>query len=209
MDKNIIKQLVGKHNPVLFEIGCADGGDTQDFVNIFGDTDYRLYCFEPEPTNIQHFKNRNLPTNVSLFEGAVSKENGITRFNRSRNQHDYNDYRYSGSVKAPKEHTQNWPHILFDEFVDVQTITLDDFCNKNDIELIDFIWADVQGAEDYLIEGGKNMFEKGVRYFYTEYSDREFYENAPNQHRIKDLLGNNWEIVHDFRTDVLLRNKNL
>lgn len=209
MDKNYIKQLVGKNNPILFEIGCADGGDTQNFVDVFSDTDFKLYCFEPESTNIQHFKNRNFSDNVVLFEGAISKENGITRFNRSRNQNDYNDYRYSGSVKQPKEHTQNWPHILFDEFADVQIITLDDFCSQNGITLIDFIWADVQGAEDYLITGGRKMFDNGVRYFYTEYSDREFYENAPNQHRINELLGDNWEIVCDFRTDVLLKNKNL
>lgn len=209
MDKNIIKQIVGKDNPILFEIGCADGGDTQEFLNVFRDTNFKLYCFEPEPTNIDHFKRRNLPDNIFLFEGAVSKENGVVKFNRSRNEHNYNDYRYSGSVKAPKEHTQNWPHILFDEFTNVQTITLDDFCEQYDIKLIDFIWADVQGAEDYLIEGGKEMFNGGVRYFYTEYSNREFYENAPNQHRIKNLLGDNWEIIHDFGTDVLLKNKNL
>ena len=74
--------------------------------------------------------------------------------------------------------------------------------------MIDFIWADVQGAEDFLIEGGKNTFKNKVRFFYTEYSKKLLYENSLNKEEILNLLGDSWEIIQDFNTDVLLKNKN-
>ena len=32
MNKQQIKQLINKENPTIFEIGCADGRDTQEFI---------------------------------------------------------------------------------------------------------------------------------------------------------------------------------
>jgi hypothetical protein len=66
MNKVEIKNLVNCSKPIIFEIGCADGGDTQDFVNVFSGTDFKMYCFEPEPTNIEIFKNRNFNDNIRL-----------------------------------------------------------------------------------------------------------------------------------------------
>lgn len=209
MNKILIRELIQKQNPVIFEIGCADGGDTQEFIDIFKTTNFKLYCFEPEFTNIKVFKDRNFPENVQLFEGVISNSTETLKFHRSRNERDYNDLRYSGSIKSPKYHTQQWPHIKFDEYDEVQSTTLDLFCTENQIDIIDFIWADVQGAEDLMIMGGKETFDKKVRYLYTEYSTCEFYDGAPNQFKILELLGNNWEIINDFGTDVLLKNKNV
>ena len=83
---------------------------------------------------------------------------------------------------------------------------LDTYVTDKKIDLIDFIWADVQGAEDLLIKGGKVTLDTKVRYLYTEYSGKEYYENSPNMNTIKELLGDNWVIVRDFGTDVLLKN---
>ena len=159
MNKYEIKELINNQSPIIFEIGCADGGDTQDFVNVFSDTDFKIYCFEPEPSNIKIFKNRNFGENVKLFAGAVGDYCGQIEFNRSRNVHDYNGLRYSGSINKPKEHLNEWSFIAFDETEIVPIITLDDFCNKNNISKIDFIWADVQGAEHKLICGGVNILK--------------------------------------------------
>jgi 2-O-methyltransferase len=208
MNKIEIKNLINCSTPIIFEIGCADGGDTQDFVNVFSGTDFKMYCFEPEPTNIEIFKNRKFGKNVSLFEGAVGDYNGKIIFNRSRDHIDNNCLRYSGSIKKPKEHLNEWTTILFDEEVEISITSLDAFCKLQNIEHIDFIWADVQGAEDKLIVGAKNVL-KHTRYLYTEYSNKEYYDGQMGLTNIMNLLGNDWEILKDFGTDVLLRNKNL
>lgn len=208
MNKYEIKNLINRPNPIIFEIGCADGGDTEDFVKTFFDTDFHLYCFEPEPTNVEIFKNRKFDENVFLFEGAVGDYEGTTNFNRSRDHIDLNCLRYSGSIKKPKEHLNEWTTIIFDEEIEILITSLDGFCEKQNIEHIDFIWADVQGAEDKLIIGANGIL-KNTRYLYTEYSNKEYYTGQIGLTNIMNLLGNDWEILKDFGTDVLLRNKNL
>jgi FkbM family methyltransferase len=206
MNKLEIKKLINKENPMIFEIGCADGGDTLEFINTFNDLE--IYCFEPEPKNIKLVKEKiNYPKH-HLFEGVISDVNGELIFNRSRTDNP-NDLSYSGSIKKPKEHLNEWSFIKFDEQITVKSITLDKFCEDKKINLIDFIWADVQGAEENLIIGGLNTLNRNVRYFYTEYSNKEYYEGQLKLESLLKLMGNNWELIKDFGSDVLLKNKTL
>jgi hypothetical protein len=206
MNKQTIKHLLKKDNPVIFEIGCADGKDTQEFIITFNDVE--IYCFEPEPKNIKIVKDNIKYSKHHLYEGVVSNIDGKLIFNRSRSDNP-DDLCYSGSIKKPKKHIETWPFIKFDQQIEVNSTKLDTFCEINNIEYIDFIWADVQGAEEDLILSGKNSFEKNVKYFYTEYSNEEYYSQQANLSKILSLLGDSWELVYDFKTDVLLKNKNL
>ena len=206
MNKQQIKQLVNNENPTIFEIGCADGRDTQEFINTF--EDLNIYCFEPEPKNIEIVKSTISYTGHHLFEGVISDITGTLTFNRSRTDNP-NDLSYSGSIKNPKEHLNEWPFIKFDQTIEVNSIKLDDFCENNNISTIDFIWADVQGAEESMIIGGKKTFENKVRFLYTEYSNKEYYEGQAILDKILSLLGPNWTLVQDFGSDVLLKNNNI
>jgi FkbM family methyltransferase len=204
MNKIEIKNLISKENPIIFEIGCADGGDTLEFINTFNDLE--IHCFEPEPKNIKLFKEKINYSKHFLFEGVISDKNSTLTFNRSRTDNP-NDLSYSGSIIKPKEHLNEWPFIKFDEEITVESITLDTYCDKNDVHIIDFIWADVQGAEDLMIIGGQESFKNKVRFLYTEYSNKEYYEGQPDLNKILSLLGDNWEVVKDYGSDVLLKNK--
>jgi FkbM family methyltransferase len=206
MNKLEIKNLINKENPTILEIGCADGGDTLEFINTFNDL--TIYCFEPEPKNIKLVKEKINYSKHYLFEGVISDINGELTFNRSRTDNP-DDLSYSGSIKKPKEHLNEWSFIKFDEQITVKSITLDKFCDDKDIQLIDFIWADVQGAEENLILGGLNTLNTKVRYFYTEYSNKEYYEGQLKLENLLNLLGDNWEVIKDFGSDVLLKNKTL
>lgn len=75
------------------------------------------------------------------------------------------------------------------------------------MQKIDLIWADTQGAEDDLIAGGVEALA-ATRFFYTEYSNDEWYEGQPNLEKIADLLPN-FNIVHRFSMDVLLKNNTM
>jgi hypothetical protein len=55
------------------------------------------------------------------------------------------------------------------------------------VPLIDFIWMDVQGAEERIFKGGMKTLEK-TRYVYTEFSTDELYEQAPALERVLELL---------------------
>jgi len=211
MNKQIIKNLIQNLNPIIFEIGCADGIDTKEFLEIFGDG-LKIYCFEPDTRNIEVFTKGGFrpimpeftspinSKNVVFEPKAVGNVNGVVEFNQSSTI-------YSSSLKAPTENLfRTWSEISFNTILEVESVTLDRYVEQNKIELIDFIWADVQGAEDLLIEGGKNTFETKVKYFYTEYANVKYYNNSPTKEEILSLLGPNWVIYQDFGTDVLLKN---
>ena len=207
LDKNYIKQLINKNNPVILEIGSANGDDTSDFIKTFSDTDFRLYGFEPEPKNIKIIEEKISSEKFELFRGVVSDTDGELTFNRSRTDNP-DDFSFSGSIMKPKNHLKLWDWIYFDESIAVPSITLDTFCATKNINTIDFIWCDVQGAEERVIMGGKKTLETKVRFLFTEYSNDEQYEGQPTLQRILNLLPT-FEVVRDDGKDVLLKNKNL
>lgn len=204
-----IVSLVNKPNPVIFDIGANDGADTARFCKMFPDG--KFYAFEPDPRAIAKFKSRNLP--VTLFEGVVSDIDGSILFHQSAGNPSLRNvdpnWDASGSILNPTQHIKVAPWITFPSDIIVKSITLDTFTKQNNIESIDFIWADIQGAEKNMIEGGKDTFENKVRYLYTEYSN-DLYENAPRLETILELLPN-YELLQVFEPtiyggDTLLKN---
>lgn len=208
-----IKENLNKDS-VFFEIGSHFGLDTKEFLSVTKN----LHCFEPDPRNIKMFKALNLP--VKLNEFAVSNIDGDMDFYLSSgsvydSKHgpthqdivNKNDWSCSSSLKKPKNHINETPWVKFNSVINVETKRLDTYCNENNIEKINFIWMDVQGAElDVIL--GMGDFKKNIQYIYTEYSDKELYESQPTKNQIINVLDDNWEIVFDFGGDILLKNKN-
>lgn len=196
MDIKTIEKLIGR-NATILEIGCADGQDTRKLLSLG-----KVYGFEPDKRNIEILKNIK---GLDLFEGVISDIDGEIEFFVSKNERDNNALSLSGSIMKPKKHLELWDWISFNEKIKVKSTTLDTFCK--DIPVIDFIWCDVQGAEEKVILGGVETFNK-VKYFYTEYSNDEQYEGQPTLQRILELLPD-FEVMIDYGTDVLLKNKKL
>jgi FkbM family methyltransferase len=199
---------------VLVEIGSNMGEDTQKFRQMHPNA--RIVGFEPDPRNIKILKERGVDNIAEIYPYAVSNKNGVVRFHLSTGNaknvdpnHEYKDVEWSlsSSLKKPTGHLNVFNWITFPKSVDVETVTLDDFKPLKNTK-IDFMWVDVQGAEDLVFSNAKDTLSR-TRYVYTEYSNIELYENQLNLSQILRLFGDSWEIVHDFGGDVLLRNKNL
>ena len=86
-------------------------------------------------------------------------------------------------------------------------IALDSFCRQQGLDRIDFIWADIQGAEGEMVRGGMQALER-TRYLYTEYSDDELYENQASMREILELLPD-FRVLELWPDDVLLENRRL
>jgi hypothetical protein len=83
--------------------------------------------------------------------------------------------------------------------------TLDSWAAAEGISKVDFIWADVQGAEIDVIEGGQETLSR-TRYLYTEYCDDELYEGQqPLEKLLEQMPG--WVVHTRFPGDVLLENE--
>jgi hypothetical protein len=100
-----------------------------------------------------------------------------------------------------------YPTVTFDEEpIEVATVTLDTYTRPLP-GLIDFIWADVQGAEHLLIAGGRETLAR-TRHFFTEYSDVELYQGQRSLEALLALLPG-WEITSRWEDDALLTNRRL
>ena len=199
-----IKKYLNKDNPVIIEIGANIGQTTTFFLKSFPKA--KIFCFEPDPLVAARFRNNIKNKNVTLFEVAVGNKNGDVVFFQSSGTKPLEDRSESGSFKKPKYHLVKHKDIVFKTRVIVPVVKLDDWVKDQNIQQVDLIWADVQGAEEDLILGAKKTLKK-TRFFYTEYSNLEYYENQISLKEICTLL-DDFFIHRIFFYDVLMINKN-
>jgi FkbM family methyltransferase len=179
----------------FLELGAHTGSDTTWMAAIPGVT---LHAFEPDP--------RNHPpalANVTPHRAAIAGRDGSAPFILSK--HGWGmEWTYSSSIKPPKNHLQHYP-VTFGESIEVQAVTLDSVCREWGLGAIDFIWADIQGAEAEMIRGGRKTLER-TRYLYTAYSDEEMYENQATLPEILEKLAG-FRVAELWPEDVLLENR--
>lgn len=195
--------LVGKDDPTILEIGANAGTHSTKFLTTFPRG--RLFCFEPDPRAMAAWRGRVRDPRAVLVPAAIGQVDGTITFHQSggREQSIPTGWHQSGSIRAPKEHLKRYPSITFPKTIDVTSMRLDSWCAEQKITDVDFIWADVQGAEGDLIAGAEKTLA-ATRFFYTEYSNHEDYEGQLTLADIQKLLPN-FEIVTVFPMDVLFR----
>jgi 2-O-methyltransferase len=196
LDQKQIKQILQKENPLVLEIGSHIGLDTLKFLDAF--KDIMLYCFEPDPRCISMFKQIIKDPRCTLIEAAASNTDGKTMLHLSggwppgyKNQLDWiygrGDWNASSSITKSVSHPEMYPWLSFEKTIEVRCLKLDTWVRENNINSIDFIWADVQGAERELVEGAKKTLEI-VKYFFTEYGEKSAYPEALTREETIALL---------------------
>jgi 2-O-methyltransferase len=204
-----IRQLLGKDDPVIIEVGANCGQTTVELLKAMpGAT---IFAFEPEPRAIAKFRAAIANPNVHLYECAIGAVNGTTSFYQSSGAEHLLEYRQgwdqSGSIRRPNSHLKVWPWVKFEKKITVPIMTLDDWSNQHQIAKADFIWADVQGAESDLVEGAAR-FLRSSRYFYTEYSNDEWYEGQITLADLQEKLPD-FDLVRRYAMDALFKNKRI
>jgi FkbM family methyltransferase len=184
LDKRILGTLLKKDDPIIFDIGAHWAEDSEEFATNFPKA--KIYLFEPDIRCLR--KIRKLKSKFIVFEGVISDTNGFESFFPSNGNGKFKEWDGSGSIMIPNLHTNIFPEIKFDEPYFVSSVTLDTYVEQNNIDFIDFIWADIQGAELRMIKGGEKTFMNKVRYLYTEYCEMELYTGAPNRETILRML---------------------
>jgi FkbM family methyltransferase len=194
----------------LIEIGVHFGEDTRKFRAMLPDA--HIIGFEPDPRNIKIIRDTGIDRICEFYPVALSDKNELSTFYMSSGkathssadqQHLENDWSSSSSLKRPTGHLSLHKWITFPATASVECMRLDDVESiKN--KTVDFIWVDVQGAEDIVFSGAKSTLSR-TRYVYTEYAT-DLYEGQLNRDQLLALFGSNWSIVHDFGGDILLKN---
>jgi FkbM family methyltransferase len=202
-----IRNLLGTETPVILDIGANCGQTTAELLRVLPGA--RIFAFEPDPRAIAKFRQNINHPQVQLQECAVGATNGTITFHQSSGAEHLAEYPegwdQSGSIRKPRSHLQVWPWVKFDKQIEVPIVRLDDWAREHAISSVDFIWADVQGAESDLIDGASRTLGS-ARYFYTEYSNSEWYEG---QITLQDLVEKlpDFELVRRYPMDALFRSR--
>lgn len=208
--KDIIHNYIQRPDPVIFDIGANNGSDTVDFAKRYPKGSIR--AFEPDPRAYKKLaENTANNFNVFRYDFVISDTTGVITFNQSSGKNPFfkndSEWDFSGSIKKPKDHLKIHPWCKFEKEIIVKTYKLDRFCKILDIDFIDLIWMDVQGAELNVFKGAKRLLENNkIRLIYTEYSETELYEGAPSRKDIENFLPN-FKTIGIFDNNILLFNK--
>lgn len=195
------KDLFKIFNPeaalTILDIGGCEGEESIRYSRIFPKA--TIFSFEPLPKN-QEFVLENIKkyeaTNVRLVPFAISDEAGTSQFYVSSGHPENQasdldwDFGNKSSSLLPPDSRNNHEWLKFNEKIDVPTITLHSFLIDNEIEEVDFIHMDVQGAELKVLLGAKDFINK-IKAIWLEVSDLEIYEKQPLRSDVERFMKSN------------------
>lgn len=205
-----VQSLIKREDPLIIDVGCNDGEHTQMFLDLFPGA--IVFCFEPDPRAISHWRQKITSPRAHLFEGAIGAKDGTAAWYSSygwpgeaEKQQRPDGWDLSGSIRRPTGHTVVHPWCKFEQAFDVPVIRLDTWASLHDVHEVDFIWADMQGAEGDLIRGGRKTLAH-TQFLYTEYSNQSLYEGQPMLAQLRAMLPE-FEMVQMWENDVLFQRK--
>jgi FkbM family methyltransferase len=170
-------------NAVIIEAGAFDGEDTEDFAKCLPNSQIHSFECLPEYYEIAKTRIQNY-SNVHLYPLALSDKSELLDFYVSTR---HGELSASGSILQPKLHKEVHPEIKFEKKIKVQTTSIDDWSAEYQIEHVDFIWLDLQGAEMKALKGASHTLAN-VKAIFTEVSLIETYEAVPLYDNLKAFL---------------------
>lgn len=175
--------LSARRKSVIFDIGACECEDSIRYKKAFPNS--IIHSFEPLEKNYQKCLNniKKFDADINVHKLALSDKEGVSIFHiSSGNPEDGDteewDYGNKSSSLLEPDKTKANPWLKFEEKTEVQTSTIDLFCDKYNITTVDYIHMDVQGAEMLVLKGAEKMLPK-IKSIWLEVSDEEFYKGQP------------------------------
>ncbi len=167
------------YNPADYEIGendtVVDIGANIGIFTLYAATKTKkeVYSFEPFPANFKYLK-QNISLNkfdyVTPHLAAVSDKVETRKFS----------VKESTSHHIVDENTKN--HL--ENFIEVQTVTLKYIMDQNNLDHIDFLKLDCEGAEGYVLLSTPLDYLKRIRKIAMEFHD----SHSPLNHKEMDRV---------------------
>jgi FkbM family methyltransferase len=177
----ILATLKGNNEAIIFDVGAHTG----EWFNLLKNNytkKYTVYSFEPSTesfSELSKIKDARFHPVHSAFGDITEK-----RYLSSDTKGDSTAY-----VSIKKDPTR------YSEEINV--ITLDDYCSRNNIQNIDLLKLDIEGYELRVLHGAKEMLKKGsimlIQFEFgvlskEKYSLKEFFEILGEQYQICRIL---------------------
>lgn len=175
------RELV-RNSRTIFDVGANRGHVTKLYADLFPKA--VIHSFEPfEQFHAVfsgiHGQNRN----IRLVKTALSDKTGKREFYLNRSA-DTNSLLQSTRIGANSDKACQTKGKI-----EVETTSIDAYCESNDIRQIDILKIDTQGSELAILKGAKSLLESGkVSLIYTEVYFQPQYREQPLFHHIAAYL---------------------
>jgi FkbM family methyltransferase len=180
INKEYIRKFLPE-NPVIIDAGAHRGDDSIEFTEMLPLAE--IHAFEPVPNIFNQLKeNISAFPKISCYKLALSNRTGQMEMHISSGGSDA-----SSSLLAPRDHLTDHPDTFFNEKIVVDTITMDDWAERQKISKIDFLWLDMQGYELDVVKASPKIF-KTVKAVHIEVSTKPTYENVPQYREVKEWM---------------------
>lgn len=174
--------------PVIFDVGANMGQTLENYAAVFPQA--TIHSFEPFPESYGHLEvtasryPNAVPHRLALAEAAGERTFFVNPAWHTRNSllprpSDGRRYYRAGSDLAPS--------------LTVQTETVDAFCSRHDIDRINILKLDVQGAEGMVLRGAEGLLSReAIDLIFTEVMFVPHYEGGPLFHQL-------WRQLEEYR----------
>jgi len=181
----IATEQCGLVDPVIIDGGAHRGASVEAFSSYVPQA--KFHCFEPDPSLakelVETFSGK---PNVRVVMAALGESTGKARFN-------INSSRPTNSLLPPGDALESDLQSLCKlvEQVEVDILTIDDYCQEQALERVDIIKLDLQGY-DYKALLGAQISLRGARVVLVEVLFVEIYKGCnlfPDVIRLMGELG--------------------
>lgn len=156
---NLIQHVV-KPGDLIFDVGAHVGNWTRYILNI--NSHVHIHAFEPMPKIFEILQQNFNTSNVMLHNLAIGKDIGLKDF-----------YIYAGNpglVECSSLYLRPVLAHVLGQKINVKITNLDTFCDEHEINLIDFLKIDTEGAEKEVLLGAQRLLkEKAITLIQFEY----------------------------------------
>lgn len=203
-----IFHIVNREKPMIFDIGANTGQTINNFREIFKNC--TINSFEPSPSTFEILKkNSSTMKNVEIWNLGIGSSISTLLLNENTGS-DMSSFLELGQA--------GWGEIK--NKTEVSVTTIDQFCQEQNIEIIDVLKIDTQGYEHEVFKGAVNsMLENRIGLLYFEVTFIDMYKGLPSFSTLYDFaINHGFELIAIYPikyknkkagwTDVLFKHKN-
>lgn len=186
------KNLLSIENPVIFDVGANRGDISIKYNDLFKNA--KIFSFEPFYETFEILERTTSPfENITSVQKAVSDTSQRLQFFSNANPDTNSLLKPEITGTRVDLQTKNVG------VVEVQSITIDSFCEENHIPIIDLLKLDIQGGELKALQGAERMLKGNrIKMIYSEVFFNPYYENQPLFQEISTLLYDHNFYIYDI-----------
>ena len=181
-----------KEVEVIFDVGACHALESVELSKKYPNA--KVYTFEANPVSYDVcLENTEGYDSITVINEAVNDYDGVCKFYPMDKEKTITTWE-DGNQGASSLYRANGQYDFIEKYVqyeiEVPCTRLDTFCEKNDIDKIDIIWMDLQGAELKALQSLGSLLDT-VQIIHTELEMNPMYEGQCLFSDVNEYLTNN------------------